>query len=105
MIRATFYALLSLLLIYSAAPGQTALTHLTIVDVRSGSLKRNMTIVISGRRIESVGTAQRTRVPEQAWVIDSRGLYLMPVFWDMHIHVDSHEPPLRPLVASALPGT
>lgn len=104
MIRRTVYSLLSLLLGYSAAPCQIALTHATVVDVRSGSLKRNMTIVISGRRIESVGPARGTSILKKTQIIDGRWLYVIPGLWDMHIHIGTDERALRLLVAAGITG-
>jgi adenine deaminase len=71
-------------------PAQTlTITHATIVDVSSGKLHPDSTVVIQGNRIASVSSsASPTRSKSQAGqVIDAKGLYLIPGLWDMHTHV------------------
>lgn len=78
------------------APRPLALTHVTIVDVRDGALRRGQTVVIRGERIAAVGPSGQTAVPDAARVVDSRGRYLTPGLWDMHVHsaasIDWHFP-------------
>jgi imidazolonepropionase-like amidohydrolase len=66
-----------------------AITHVSIVDVRAGTTIPDQTVVIRGRRIASVGDAGRTSIPDSAQLLDGRGKYLIPGFWDMHVHLDS----------------
>ncbi len=61
-----------------------ALTHVSIVDVETGQLSRDYTVVVSGNRIASVGP--NVRVPHGARTIDARGKVLIPGLWDMHSH-------------------
>jgi imidazolonepropionase-like amidohydrolase len=59
-----------------------AITGGTVVDVRTGELHPNTTIVIDGERIASVGA----EFPETAQVIDASGAWLLPGLVDMHAH-------------------
>lgn len=70
------------------APQPLALIHVTIIDVRDGTLHRDQTVVIRENRISAVG-ATGSAVPDGARVIDARGRYLMPGLWDMHVHTPS----------------
>jgi imidazolonepropionase-like amidohydrolase len=70
----------------SAPPPRVAILHVTIVDVQSGELRPDHTVLIAGDRIETVGPATRLRVPAGATVVDASGRYLIPGLWDMHAH-------------------
>jgi imidazolonepropionase-like amidohydrolase len=62
------------------------LTHASLIDVVSGTLVQDVTVVIAGERIVSVD-AGRGSPPDGADAIDGRGAYLIPGLWDMHVHV------------------
>jgi imidazolonepropionase-like amidohydrolase len=77
----------------ACAVGQNAGEKLTVVkagsllDVKSGEVRRNQLIVVRGNRIESVSHAASARVPAGASVIDiSRGTVL-PGLIDSHTHI------------------
>lgn len=70
----------------AAAPRPLAITRVTIVDVESGRMLPNRTVIIRGSRIVTVAAASATRVPVGARVIDGRSRYLIPGLWDMHVH-------------------
>jgi len=80
----------TVLLLAQASPDRalapTAFTHVNIVDVTSGELKRDMTVVITGDRISAIGPSAGTSLPTDAKVIDSTGQFLIPGLWDMHVH-------------------
>ena len=91
MKRTYLPGLCSLLLLTSvcaAAQGTVpvALTHVTVVDTRAGSLAADRTVVIMGDRIARV-TGSAETPPANARVIDARGKYLIPGLWDMHVHM------------------
>ena len=67
-----------------------AFTHATVVDVETGRLLPNQTVVVAGNRIRDVGPA--VRVGAGARVVDARGKYLIPGLWDMHTHVYGNGP-------------
>ncbi len=56
-----------------------------VVDVVTGSLRSNSTVVIKDGRIAAVAAAAHVRTAD-ARLIDGRGRYLIPGLWDMHSH-------------------
>ena len=65
-------------------PRLLAVTHATVLDVRSGSLTPDTTVVVRGRTIVSVGTAAS---PSGAEVLDARGKVVLPGLIDAHAHI------------------
>ncbi|HEX7019916.1 MAG TPA: amidohydrolase family protein [Gemmatimonadaceae bacterium] len=68
-------------------PRETAITHVSVVDVVKGGLLTDQTVVVSGRHIDRMGPASSTRVAGGATIVDGRGKFLIPGLWDMHAHV------------------
>src|SRR5262245_4023325 len=64
-----------------------ALTHTTVVDVRTGALRPDQTVVVMDGRIAAVGASGDVKVPEGAKRVDGTGLFVMPGLWDMHVHL------------------
>jgi imidazolonepropionase-like amidohydrolase len=64
-----------------------AFTGVSVLPLDSGRVLEDQTVVVRGERIEAVGPAASTPVPEGATRIDGRGRYLMPGLADMHIHL------------------
>lgn len=60
------------------------LTNATVVDVATGSLRANASVVIEGNRIVTVGSS--TSTPAKGRVVDAKGMYVIPGLWDMHTH-------------------
>jgi len=69
-----------------AAVAQVAIDHVTIVDVRDGSLAPNQTVLIDRGRIISVEKSGNAALPAGARVVDGRRQFLIPGLWDMHDH-------------------
>jgi imidazolonepropionase-like amidohydrolase len=63
-----------------------AFTHVTVIDGRSATPQRDMTVVVRGNRIAVVAPADSVSVVGVANAIDARGKYLIPGLWDMHVH-------------------
>jgi imidazolonepropionase-like amidohydrolase len=63
-----------------------ALTNANVVDVRSGAIARNSTVIIRGGRIEAVGTSAPGAGVR---AIDLRGRYVVPGLIDAHVHIGS----------------
>jgi imidazolonepropionase-like amidohydrolase len=61
-----------------------AITHARLFDVRNGSIQPDMTIVVRGRTIASVGTSPP---PANADVLDARGRVVLPGLIDAHAHI------------------
>jgi imidazolonepropionase-like amidohydrolase len=72
---------------HRASPKRVALVHATVVDIRSGQLHENQTIVIDGERIAAVGGSDTVVVRKDARVIDASGKYVIPGMWDAHVHL------------------
>jgi imidazolonepropionase-like amidohydrolase len=70
----------------ASAQPTTAIVRVSVVDASAPAPRANQTVVIQGNRIVSVGPAGFVRVPPGARVIDGQGKFLVPGFWDMHVH-------------------
>jgi imidazolonepropionase-like amidohydrolase len=78
-----------------------AITHVTVVDTANGTALQDMTVLISGDRIESVEKGRAA--PAGAQVVDGRGKFVIPGLWDMHFHMtDSRVSSLPILVATGV---
>lgn len=66
---------------------QVAITHVSAIQPADGSVLKDVTIVIRGDRIVSVG--HRPVIPAGTTVIDAHGKYVIPGLWDMHVHLGS----------------
>ncbi len=60
--------------------------HVTVIDATGRSPAPNMTVVVDGDRIVSVGPWNKARIPKKAVVVDGTGKFLIPGLWDMHVH-------------------
>lgn len=72
---------------HSAA--RVTFVNATIIDTAGGAPERDMTVVVSGGRIERIGktVAADSTGGQTGQVIESRGKFLIPGLWDMHTHV------------------
>lgn len=79
---------LCLLLSACALPrsADVAIRGATIVDVASGTLVPDQTLLIAGNRIAAVGPTEELGIPSEAAVVDAVGGYLIPGLWDLHVH-------------------
>jgi predicted amidohydrolase YtcJ len=81
-----------LILVFSALPAHSqsdrnlAFTHVTVLDVKTGELKPDMTVLTSGGRITEIGKTAVLRVPEDAGLFEGSGKYMIPALWNMHVH-------------------
>jgi hypothetical protein len=77
------------------APPQTAPSTVvqggTVIDVRTGALMPNTTIVIQGDRISRVGPAAEVQAPAGATVINAAGKFVIPGLWDTHTHTRDYD--------------
>ena len=63
------------------------LNNVTVVDVRTGALKPEQTVILEGNRIAYVGSSKAAKYPRKARIVNCRGLFLIPGLWDMHVHL------------------
>ncbi|GAA4046554.1 amidohydrolase family protein [Hymenobacter glaciei] len=80
---------LSIVLLFAAGTvraQQLTIVHANVVDVETGNIRPNMTVVIAGKRIARVSPSASVN-PRAGKVIDATGQYLIPGLWDMHTHV------------------
>lgn len=70
----------------AGAQAPIAFTRVTVIDGRDSTPQPDQTVIVRGNRIVTVGASRSTRVPAGARVVDGRGKFLVPGFWDMHVH-------------------
>ncbi|GIO99585.1 amidohydrolase [Paenibacillus lautus] len=63
------------------------LQNATVVDVQSGKLEEDQTIIVVGNKIQQIGDSDEVEIPGEAQVRDAAGQYVIPGLWDMHIHL------------------
>jgi imidazolonepropionase-like amidohydrolase len=73
-----------------------ALVHCAVFNGYENNIQANMTVLVRGRLIESIG-ASGSAVPDGYSVIDCAGNYLMPGMMDVHTHVENLEQAQRAL--------
>src|ERR1700730_10753107 len=80
------------LLLASAARAQTkppepnVIAHVALINPRTASVQRDMTVIIIGHRITSVSGTSFLQSKTKPRIIDGRGQFLIPGLWDMHVH-------------------
>jgi hypothetical protein len=85
-----------------AAPGMAetsrskiAITHITIVDVSTGTIKPDMTVLIEGSRITAVRPSKnKESLPKEIQVVDGRGKFRTALVraHDVGIRIGSDSP-------------
>ena len=90
----------------SYAQSAIAITNVTVIDGTSATPRSSQTVIVRGNRIVAVGAAASVRTPSGARVIDGRGKFLVPGFWDMHVHtaIAGGRPLLGLYVANGVTG-
>jgi imidazolonepropionase-like amidohydrolase len=87
LIRFFSFLLFSILGGALCAPAQQlAFVHANVLDVVTGKVQPNQTVVITGNRITRVSPSTNAK-PRAARVVDATGQYLIPGLWDMHTHL------------------
>src|SRR5215470_1752450 len=89
----------------TSQPRPLVFTHVTVIDMTGGAPKADMTLVVSGERIITLGQSALVRPPKGALVVDGKGKFLIPGLWDMHVHLtDAKISALPALVANGVTG-
>jgi len=63
------------------------LSNVTVVDVRTGELQPEQTVILKRNHIASVGPSKSAKYPRNAASVNCRGLFVIPGLWDMHVHL------------------
>lgn len=71
---------------FAHGAGTLAVTNVTVIDVEDGHSRPAQTVIIEGDRILDVDDSARIQVPPGATIVDGGGRFLLPGFWDMHVH-------------------
>lgn len=66
---------------------QWAVSGLGIIDVATGEITPNQTILIRNGVIQAVGDSSVVTPDSNVLTIDHTGHYAIPGFWDMHVHM------------------
>ena len=77
-----------------------AITHVAIIDVISGVVEPDKTIVVTDNMISRVGPSTDVHPPAGARVIDAHGQFLIPGLWDMHVHLGNATEAALPVLVS-----
>ena len=95
--------LIFLLLLWLLAPGfgqppqnkpqakPLVINRVTVIDATGAEAKSDMTVVITGDRITTIGKAAEVKIPKDAQVVEAGGKFLIPGLWDMHTHIASQD--------------
>ena len=75
----------------AANSNNTAIVHVTVVDIATGKESPDQTVVLQGDHIISVGAFDTTAAAPQGRLVDAHGAYLIPGLWDMHVHIQDLE--------------
>lgn len=62
-------------------------THVTVIDATGADAKSDMVVVVSDGKISDIGRFGEIKLPKNSQMIDGGGKFLIPGFWDMHVHL------------------
>jgi hypothetical protein len=88
----------------SAAQVPTYITHVTVIDTKTGNETQDRTVVISGDRISEVRDSKGIKPPAGTKIVEGRGKYLIPGLWDMHVHGTRFDSTLPLYIANGVTG-
>ena len=70
------------------SPGDLlVLSNATVVDVRTGTLLPEQTVILERNHIAFAGPSKSAKYSRLAATVNCRGLFLIPGLWDMHVHL------------------
>jgi hypothetical protein len=90
--------------VVSAQSTDLAITHVTIINPSDAKAQPDMTIVIRGNSIVSVGKTKVVKLPAPATVVDGTGKFVIPGLWDMHTHFRDADRDLKMYIANGVLG-
>jgi imidazolonepropionase-like amidohydrolase len=102
LLRAGFLLCLTVVSQPAAAQQVSYIKAGLFLDVASGKMLRDRTIVVSGGRIDRIGSSDSIDIPEGSKVIDLSDATVLPGLIDMHVHLtgDSDAQGYKNLAAS-----
>jgi len=65
----------------------TAFVNVNLIPMTEEKIIKNQTVIVKGKKIWQIGSANVVELPEKAHIIDGTGCYLMPGLVDMHAHI------------------
>jgi imidazolonepropionase-like amidohydrolase len=77
---------LAVLPVHSVETNRLVITHATVIDGTGSAPQENVTVVVSGNRIATIGKSTEVSVPATGQIVDATGKFLIPGLWDMHVH-------------------
>jgi imidazolonepropionase-like amidohydrolase len=84
----------------ASAQSSVAITHVTVIDVVSGTAQPDVTVVVTGSVISAIAPTKELPVPNSARVVDAHGQFLIPGLWDMHVHLGNATEAALPVLVS-----
>jgi len=63
------------------------INNVSVVDVQSGEVLADETVILERNRIASVGPGKSAKYPRNAPSLNGHGYFLIPGLWDMHVHL------------------
>ncbi len=63
-----------------------AIHQITLIDATGGKPQPDMTVLITGDTISGIVPSRRMKFGASTKIIDSKGKFLIPGLWDMHVH-------------------
>lgn len=68
-----------------------AIVGATLIDGTGSAPIPDAAVVIQDGRITAVGARSSVKIPNDAYVVDGKGKFLLPGLWDMHAHFEQVE--------------
>lgn len=65
----------------------TAFVNVSLIPMTEEKIIKNQTVIVKGKKIWRIGSANVVQLPEKVHIIDGTGCYLMPGLVDMHAHI------------------
>src|SRR5215475_10109289 len=61
-------------------------SHVNIIDATGAPMQADMTVIVQGERIIAIAKSGTVQIPLHATLVESRGKFIIPGLWDMHVH-------------------
>ena len=72
-------------------PSRLAIRHVRLFDAEHATMLDDVTVMVQGGTVTSVGSSSAVDVPKEFTVIDGTNKTLLPGLWDMHGHYGESE--------------